>query len=171
MEKDGMNSPENVYFKARKNASEYNERLASREGAAELLDISPSQLAKYELGITKSMPREMVMLMADLYRCPELKSWHCKNECPIGKSLAIATECKSIENIAVRLLKAFKENSVDEIKNKILDIAEDGVISEEELPELNTIVDDLEKLSLVISEVKMAAEKAMGRNKNESKGQ
>ena len=39
---------ENVYFVARKRAAMYNERLYSREGAAELLGISVSTLADYE---------------------------------------------------------------------------------------------------------------------------
>lgn len=46
-------SNENVYFVARKKAAMYNERLYSREGAAELLGISVSTLADYELGNTK----------------------------------------------------------------------------------------------------------------------
>lgn len=49
-------SNENVYFVARKKAAMYNERLYSREGAAELLGISVSTLADYELGNTKVVP-------------------------------------------------------------------------------------------------------------------
>lgn len=64
---------QNVYFRARKQAAMYNERLSSREGAAEMLGISPSTLADYELGITKFVPVDKVVLMADLYNCPELE--------------------------------------------------------------------------------------------------
>lgn len=60
-------SNENVYFVARKKAAMYNERLYSREGAAELLGISVSTLADYELGNTKVVPVDKVVLMADLY--------------------------------------------------------------------------------------------------------
>ena len=61
----------------------YNERLYSREGAAELLGISVSTLADYELGNTKVVPVDKVVLMADLYNAPELKTGYCKYECPI----------------------------------------------------------------------------------------
>ena len=61
----------------------YNERLYSREGAAELLGISVSTLADYELGNTKVVPVDKVVLMADLYNAPELKTGYCKHECPI----------------------------------------------------------------------------------------
>lgn len=74
---------ENVYFVARKRAAMYNERLYSREGAAELLGISVSTLADYELGNTKVVPVDKVVLMADLYNAPELKTGYCKHECPI----------------------------------------------------------------------------------------
>ena len=69
----GTKENQNVYFRARKQAAMYNERLSSREGAAEMLGISPSTLADYELGITKFVPVDKVVLMADLYNCPELR--------------------------------------------------------------------------------------------------
>lgn len=47
---------ENVYFECRKRAAIHNERLNSRAGAAEILGISESTLAHYELGITKNIP-------------------------------------------------------------------------------------------------------------------
>lgn len=86
---------ENVYFVARKRAAMYNERLYSREGAAELLGISVSTLADYELGNTKVVPVDKVVLMADLYNAPELKTGYCKHECPICSYLPVATEAKT----------------------------------------------------------------------------
>ena len=65
-----MKDNDNVYFLARKKAAIYNERLYSREGAAELLGVSVSTLADYELGNTKVVPVDKVVLMADLYNCP-----------------------------------------------------------------------------------------------------
>ena len=66
------NENTNMYFQARKKAATYNERLWSREGAAELLGISVSTLADYELGNTKVVPVDKVVLMADLYNAPVL---------------------------------------------------------------------------------------------------
>ena len=83
---------ENVYFECRKRAAIHNERLNSRAGAAEILGISESTLAHYELGITKNIPVDVVVMMAEVYNAPELKCIYCKSECPIGKELPIATE-------------------------------------------------------------------------------
>ena len=77
---------ENVYFECRKRAAIHNERLNSRAGAAEILGISESTLAHYELGITKNIPVDVVVMMAEVYNAPELKCIYCKSECPIGKA-------------------------------------------------------------------------------------
>ena len=44
----------NMYCKCRLAAAKYNDKLNSREGAAEMLGLSSSTLASYELNLTKS---------------------------------------------------------------------------------------------------------------------
>ena len=73
---------DNIYCKCRKEAAKYNDKLNSREGAAELLGISASTLADYELGITKIIPADAILRMADLYNAPELRNHYCKYSCP-----------------------------------------------------------------------------------------
>ena len=51
----------NIYCQCRKEAAKYNDKLNSREGAAEVLGMSPSTLSDYELGITKIIPAENMM--------------------------------------------------------------------------------------------------------------
>ena len=160
---------ENVYFKARKTAAKYNDRPQSRDGASEMLGLSPSTLADYELGNTKVVPVDKVVLMADLYSCPELKNQYCKNECPIGREMALATKQKGIEGIALRMLREFDPDNLRSIKKELIDITEDGVISEEEKPRMQAILDSLDRISEVISELKLVGEKAMkgGSNGND----
>lgn len=152
---------QNVYFRARKNAALYNEKLFSREGAAELLGISTSTLADYELGITKFVPVDKVVLMADLYNCPELKTGYCKNECPIGKHIPLATSVSGIEGIALRILKGMDSEEVKNIQKSLIDIASDGVITEEEKPVQKEIIQKLEEMALAISELKLVGEKVL----------
>ena len=161
MGKNPMKENNNVYFKARKAAALYNEKLFSREGAAEMLGISVSTLADYELGNTKVVPVDKVMLMADLYTAPELKHWYCKRECPIGKSMPLATQIKGIEGIALRMIQEFDPDSLEDMKNSLVSIAADGVISEDEKPELERILKKLDDMAVVISEMKLVGEKAL----------
>ena len=74
----------NVFAEARYQAATFNDRLFSREGASEELGIDRSRLARIELGSKNPFPDE-VLMMADIYNAPELKSYYCKNMCPLGK--------------------------------------------------------------------------------------
>ena len=159
MGKGPINENTNVYFQARKKAAIYNERLYSREGAAELLGISVSTLADYELGNTKVVPVDKVVLMADLYCTPELIAGYSMRECPVHGFLPLATEEKSIQGIALRLLKGFNEDELKTMKVDLIEITEDGIISQEEIPKLKEILKKLEGMAEVISEMKIAGEK------------
>ena len=97
MANDCMKANENIYFRCRKEAAKYNDKLNSRESASELLGVSVSSLADYELGNTKVVPVDKVVLMADLYNAPQLLNSYCARECPIGCRKDIATEIQPIE--------------------------------------------------------------------------
>lgn len=165
MGRGSTNGNINVYFQARKKAAMYNERLWSREGAAELLGISVSTLADYELGNTKVVPVDKVVLMADLYNAPELITGYCMRECPVHGFLPLATEEKSLEGIALRLLHSFNEDSLKYIQNSLIEITADGKITKDELPILKKIMERLENIAEVISEMKIAGEKCMNDEK------
>jgi transcriptional regulator with XRE-family HTH domain len=154
MGKECENGNQNVYFQARKAASSYSPKLYSREGAAEMLGVSPSTLADYELGITKVVPVDKVVLMSDLYKCPELKNQYCKNECPIGKMKPIAIAPMSIEKVALKLLKELEVSKIQEILRGVVDIAING--DEEKLTEISTSLKEVER---AISEFQLIAEK------------
>lgn len=159
MGKGSINENNNVYFKARKNAVVYNERLYSREGASELLGISVSTLADYELGNTKVVPVDKVILMADLYNAPELITGYCMRECPVHGFLPLATEEKGVQGITLRLLRKFDEDELKAMKADLIEITEDGIISNKELPKLKVILEKLEKIAEIISEMKIVGEK------------
>ncbi|MEE0673819.1 MAG: helix-turn-helix transcriptional regulator [Enterocloster sp.] len=161
MGKEPVKENTNVYFQARKKAAMSNDRLYSRENAAELIGISPYTLADYELGNTKVVPVDKVMIMADLYNCPELRTGYCKYECPIGKHIPLATTVSGIEGIALRLIKEFNADDIKDIEKDLVNIAADGVISEDEKPMLEKIISKLDEMSLAISELKLAGEKAL----------
>ena len=153
----GMNptkAADNIYCKCRKAAAKYNDKLNSREGAAELLNISVSSLTDYELGLTKNIPVDKVVLMSDLYNAPELKSYYCSKECPLGHGKNYI-ELSEIDRLTVKLIQALR--NVKEIQNTILDIDADGIISEDELPVLDGVISALEKINIVTEELKMFA--------------
>ena len=155
---------ENKYFQARKKASVYDKRLWSREGAAEMLGISVSTLADYELANIKVVPVDKVVLMAKLYRTPELITGYCMRECPVHGFLPLATEEKNLEGIALRILQSFNESSLKDMRDSLIEITADGEITEDELPALRKILGQLEKIAEVISEMKIIGEKYINCN-------
>lgn len=84
MSKFATKASGNVWCEARYAAAKGNGRLSSREGAAEELGIDRSRLARIELGSTVPYPEE-ALLMADMYKSPELKNYFCREMCPLGK--------------------------------------------------------------------------------------
>ena len=165
LETEGTAEPTNVYRDCRKKAAAYNEKLNSLDITADLLGLSPSTLRKYELNVTKCVPVESVVMMAELYNAPELRNWYCKNECPIGARAPIATELRSLESITIRLLNILDEQKLAKMKKSLLEIAEAGKITDENERELKQITELLTNLEVTISEMRMYAEKHSGRNK------
>lgn len=156
-----MKENTNVYFQARKESATWDSRLFNRDFAAEQLGIASYTLGEYERGVTKVVPIDKVVLMADLYNKPELVTNYCRHECPVHGFLPLATEDKGIQGIALRLLRGLDEDDLEEMKDKLIDIAEDGKITEDEVPELKKIINQLNHIAEVISELKIVGEKCL----------
>ena len=122
---------DNPFCKARLEAARYNDRLFSKDGAAELLGISVSTLSDYELGITKVVPPDMVLKMADLYNAPELRNYYCRELCPLGGDMPVL-ELEDLDRISIKAFAVFRK--LNEAKDLLLDITEDGMIDESEKP-------------------------------------
>lgn len=151
----------NVWYEARMNAAKYDDRLASREGAAERLNMSVDAVRSAELNISKCMPVDKAVLMADLYNAPHLLNHYCLNECPIGCRHCISDEVYDIDRVTVKLLRGLKVDRLQDIKEKLLDIAEDGVISDDEKPDLKEVLDYLDGIAKTVSELKIIGERAL----------
>lgn len=158
MDSDCIKNGTNIYFACRKQAAAFNPAVHSRESASEQLGISVSTLANYELGIT-TPPVDIVVKMADLYNAPEILNHYCKTYCPIGRSMAIATDVKSLESATLRVLKRLDENDIRHIRKELTDIADDGQITEDEDDRLDGILQKLDDLATVISELKLIGQK------------
>lgn len=145
----------NIYYDARYHAAKFNDRLNSREGAAEEMGIDRSRLARIELGSTIPYPEE-VLLMSDMYRAPELKNHFCRELCPLGKNVP-KIECSSLDRIGIRAMSSFRK--ISEAKEILLDITEDGIIDESEKSELNKIIEILDEVGSITHSLKAWAEK------------
>lgn len=152
----------NVWYEARIEAAKWNDKLLSRAGAAEALNMSEDAVKDAELGLNKCMPVDKAVLMADLYNKPELRNYYCLHECPIGRTLAISDAAPGLERVTLKLFKSLRVEELENIKDRLLDIAEDGQITDDEKPDLEEILAYLDRLSKTVSELRIIGEKALG---------
>ena len=71
----------------------------------------------------------------------------------------MATQVSGLQSITVKILNSLDEEVVRTVKKRLLMIAEDGEITEDEQEEFDGIVKKLEILATEISELRMLAEK------------
>lgn len=145
----------NVFYKARCEAAKHNEQLSSREGAADIMLIDRGRLYRIESSIVNPYPEE-VHLMADLYNSPELRNYYCTEMCPLGCDIPKANS-EDLDRIAIKALSSFRK--LGKTKELLLDITEDGVITEDEKGDLNTILKNLEELEEVAQNLKIWVKK------------
>ena len=152
----------NVYCRCRLEAAMYNDRLKSREGAAELLGVSSSAMADYELGNVKIMPVDKVNLMADLYNAPELRNYYCTHDCPLGTRMP-QLEISSADKAVLNFIAAYMDlkRSEDEIEDLVIKAAEDGTITEKTISLLSRTMAKATTLSTRTQEMLLWAEKNM----------
>lgn len=148
----------NVFYKARCEAAKHNEQLSSREGAADLMSIDRGRLYRIESGVADPYPEE-VHLMADLYNAPELRNYYCREMCPLGEDVPVL-ELEDLDRITVRAMASLRK--VEDAKESLLNITADGIIKNEEKPELKKILTTLDEISVIAQSLKVWAEKNLG---------
>ena len=125
----------------------------TREKAGELIPgFSPERIEKIENGRTQIQPED-ALLLAEYYKAPALVNYYCCNECPIGESHAVRAESKELTQIAVETLNAV--NQMSRIKDRLLEIAEDGKVCNDELEDFMKIKSVLDKLSQSVSNLQL----------------
>ena len=145
----------NVFYKARCEAARHNDSLSSREGAADIMSIDRGRLYRIESGIATPYPEE-IRLMADLYNSPELENYYCTNMCPLGQDMP-KVNLSDIDRISIRALSAFRK--IGETKELLLDVTEDGIISDDEKADMEKILKNLEELEQIAQNLKVWVKK------------
>ena len=131
----------------------------SREKASELLEIiPPERIEKIENQRSVPHPDE-VLILSQKYRKPSLCNYYCSNECPIGKQYVPEVQIKELSAIVIEMLASL--NSVNKTKDRLIEIAADGVISGDEIDDFIHIQEDLERISVTVETLQLWAEKML----------
>lgn len=121
--------------------------------------ISAASLKDYEREARIPSPLATIAL-AEVYGTPELKWLHCSKNCEIGQDIIRADPSIGTEDIYrtyFELAGAF--NKIHEVEVQLHEIISDDILSEEELPVLNSIMEILDQVNDSTKELKIWAEK------------
>ena len=142
---------ENIFLAARR------ELRFTRERAAELLQwINEDRLEKIEKGMSPPRPEE-VLQIARVYKKPELCNKFCSEHCEIGMRYVPKIELKDLSAIVLELLASL--NGIQKRRDRLIEIASDGMISEDEFRDLDEIQAQLEKISVTTEALQLWVEK------------
>lgn len=131
----------------------------SREKASDLLEvIPPERIEKIENERSLPHPDE-VLVMSQKYKKPFLCNYYCSNECPIGKEYVPEVQIKELSAIVIEMLASL--NSVNKTKDRLIEIAADGVISDDEIDDFIHIQEELERISITVETLQLWAEKML----------
>lgn len=165
MGRDASKSLGNVYYEARKNAAMWNDSLYSREHVArDILGMDESTLGKIERGTAKIMDLEVLIHMSELYNAPELKNHFCVKECPLHRENTLQIDPIPLNTSIVRIIKFLKPDICNDAVNTLLDIGQDGVITEDEYERCDDVIVILDQIAKGASALKINLEKARNAN-------
>ena len=147
MGKKSVKPNKNIYQLSREAAG------LSREAAGELLPfMSPDRVERIEN--EKSLPDpEEVLSMAECYRDAGLVNRYCTEECPIGKKYVPKADEKELPLIALEVVNAV--NRLEKEKNRLIEIALDNRVNEDEQQDFERILDELNKISESVQTLKL----------------
>lgn len=131
----------------------------TRAQASEAMEwISDSRIEKIEGGKTPASPDE-VMAMAKAYGKPELCNYFCTHECAIGEKYVNEVQAKPIEKIVLEMIATL--NAVEKEKDRLIEIASDGIIHDDEIQDFITISGQLKHIASTVDSLRIWLDKTI----------
>lgn len=128
----------------------------TRSKASELLGcVTADRIEKIESEKSMAHPDE-VLAMSEGYKAPSLCNYYCSHECPIGKKYVPEVKNKELSSIVLEMLASL--NSMNKMKERLIEITADGVISDDELNDFTIIQQELEKISVSVESLQLWVE-------------
>lgn len=135
-----QNDCTNIYQTARKVAG------LTQERAAELLGLSPRSLADYEAGL-RLPPNDVADRMVTVYNSQLLAVQHLRNSTQLARDLLPDVQTMILPEAVLTLIDAVYAFADDKLDRELIDIARDGVISEDERERFNHVVDRIRAIA------------------------
>ena len=132
------------------------EELAlTRERASALICrqcISADRLEKIENRRLLARPDE-ILAIAEAYKAPAIINYYCTHDCDIGGRYISEVKPKELSQIAIETLNSL--NKLARVKDRLLEIVEDGTISADEAEDFCTIKSNLDKIARAVESLQL----------------
>lgn len=134
----------------------------SREKAGELMDgMSASRIEKIEYETQRPTPYDIIQ-MADCYKRPDLCNYYCSHRCEIGDRYVPEVEISELSNIILETIASL--NDISPLTSRLIQIARDGKITDDEIPDFAYISFKLDEVSLAVNALNLWIEKTASQN-------
>ena len=134
----------------------------TREKASALMDgISEARIEKIEYELQAPTPYDIVQ-MADCYKRPDLCNYYCSHKCEIGDRYVPEIEVSELSGIILETIASL--NEIHPLTNRLIQIARDGLITDDEIHDFAHISTRLDEVSLAIQALNLWVERTAGEN-------
>ena len=152
-----MAKENNIYKKARLDLD------LTREKASDLLEVIPPERIE-RIENEKFVPHpDEVLIMSEKYKVPDMVNYYCAKQCPIGEKYVPEIKIKDLSVIVLEMLASL--NSMNDKKERLIEIAVDGVIDDKEIKDFINIQEELERISITVETLQLWAEKMIATGK------
>lgn len=134
----------------------------TREKASEQMEgISSSRIEKIEYEMQEPTPYDIVQ-MAECYRRPDLCNFYCAHRCEIGAKYVPEIEVSELANIILQTIGSL--NEINPLTGRLIQIARDGQITDDEIKDFALISKKLDEVSLAIDALNLWVDKTASEN-------
>ena len=100
--------------------------------------------------------------MADCYKRPDLCNYYCSHRCAIGDWYVPEVEVSELSNIILETIASL--NEINPLTGRLIQIARDGKISDDEIKDFAFISKKLDEVSLAIDSLNLWVDKTASEN-------
>ena len=127
----------------------------TREKASESITsqyISADRIEKIENRRLIARPDE-ILSIAEAYQAPAIINYYCTHDCEIGGKYGREIETKDLSQIAIETINSL--NRLNQVKDRLLEIVEDGTITEDEYDDFRAIKGNLDKIAHAVESLQL----------------
>ena len=127
--------------------------LTRSEASEKMTAVSDSKIEKFEYEMQEPTPYDIIQ-MADA--C----NYYCSHKCDIGHRYVPEVEVSDLSNIILETIASL--NEINPLTTRLIQIARDGKISDDEIKDFAFISNKLDEISLAIDSLNLWVDKTAG---------